>query len=113
MPNDDYFYIRYKILKYLYECAKSGENPYRSGVLAAENYGISESYFNFIMRNLYTDGYITGVNEIKGAAAGRPRLFFTSELEITTKGIEYLSENSMMKKAREFIKEIKDLIPGL
>ncbi|WP_260312134.1 YjcQ family protein [Lactococcus lactis] len=31
---------------------------------------------------------------------------------MTIKGIEYLDENSMMKKAYKTLKELKDWIPG-
>ena len=36
-----------------------------------------------------------------------------SLVRITTKGIEYLEDNSKMKQAYKILKEIKDWIPGM
>ena len=113
MAKDDYFYIRYKILLYLYECAKCGKTPDIYNVMTAESYGIDNSYFYFIIKNLYKDGCIDGLRVIKCGYSAEPSYNITSRIEITTKGIEYLNENSMMEKAKNFLKEMKDIIPGL
>ena len=36
-----------------------------------------------------------------------------SDVRITLKGLEYLQENSMMKKVYNAVKGIKDITPGL
>ena len=113
MPKDDYFYIRYKILLYLYECAKRGETPDKYHILTAESYGINQSYFDFIMKNLYKDGFIDDACSLKFPHRATAHTLYPKNVEITTKGIEYLTENSMMEKAKNFLKEIKDIIPGL
>lgn len=43
---------------------------------------------------------------------GYPRVSLTRP-EITLKGLEYLEENTLMKKAASLAKGIKDTIPGL
>lgn len=34
-------------------------------------------------------------------------------MSITLAGVEYLQENSMMKKVHEALKNIKDIVPGI
>ncbi len=39
------------------------------------------------------------------------RILYLNDMYITMKGIEYLQENSMMKKTYKILKELKDWIP--
>ena len=105
MAKDDYFVIAYKILKYLYECLKKGKQP-DVAVLDADFFSISAQYWVYIIRNLYEEGHIAGVTVLDGGFAGmRP------DVEITPKGIQYLEENSMFRKVRETIKDIREIMP--
>lgn len=111
MARDDYFVIVYKILTYLYECLKTAKSPDVFNILIAEKYGIEESYFEYIIMELFEAGYIEGINVIPITGTKRKGVKITSEIIIKPKGIEYLQENSMLSKAKGILKEIKDTIP--
>ncbi len=111
MAKDDFFVIAYKILAYLYACLKAGEDPDLEEI-SCSRLKIPEKYWYSIIRMLYREGYIDGVKEIK--APGSSETFYSFGCpEITIKGIEYLQDNSMMKKARDALKELKAMVPGL
>lgn len=109
MAKDDYFVIVYRILNYLYECFKAGERPDMEmfGPVALR---INNGYWVNVMESLYNEGYITGVSVIKsiGGSSGIKLL----DLKITQKGIEYLQDNSKMTKAKDFLRTVKEVIPG-
>ena len=111
MPNNDYYKLVYKILKYLYECLKASEpidiNNFRPG---SKHFPVEEGYMDYIWRNLAAEGLIAGVDTIPILGARRPSVKITSELEITPKGIAYLEENSIMKKIEHTIKSVTELI---
>lgn len=113
MSKDDYHVIAYRILAYLYECLKEGNYPdikYISHDSEAVN--INLNYWEYIIRHLYADGYIEGV--FLGNVVGRktPMIKF-EDLAITPLGIEYLQDNSAMARARKFLKDLKESVPGL
>lgn len=113
MSKDDYHVIVYRILAYLYACMKTGEQPnleyLKSGT---QDFPVVESYWNIILKNLFKDEYITGIILIPvlGYKDRIPKI--TDRVMITPKGIEYLQDNSMMAKVKEFLKTLKDTIPG-
>lgn len=114
MAKDDYHVIVYQILSYLYQQLKSGI-PIDEQMLSAEAlFGINEKYRGYILKNLLNDGYITGilVKESK-YIDGQACLYFLNldECEITPKGIEYLTDNSFLSKAKEFFKDVKSMTP--
>lgn len=113
MARDDYFLIVYKILTYLYESLKNGKSIDVYNTLTANTYGIEQSYFEYIIIELFEAGYIEGVNIIPIIGTKRKAVKLTSSIIIKPKGIEYLQENSMLSKAKIALKEIKDIIPGL
>jgi len=104
MAKDDYFVIAYKILKYLYECLKKGLTP-NLEVLSAEYFSIGKSYWDYIIDNLYEDEYITGVMVFSSCTK------VTESTTITPKGIAYLEENSMFKKIKGTLKDVRDMLP--
>lgn len=110
MAKDDFFYISYKILSYLYECMKKGNKPDLS-VIDPSNYRITYPYLMSIIEELLVNGYIKGIS-FYDTKDGKINTGF-EDMQITIKGIEYLNENTMMKKAYNAIKEVKDWIPGL
>ena len=112
MSKKDYYVIAYRILAYLYECVKTGKKVSLE-YLTAETFSIDESYFDYILRNLFKEGYIAGIifvpilgNELQG-------IKITQKIEITPQGIEFLQSNSMMNKAHEVLKTLKEIIPGI
>lgn len=100
------FRIIYKILKVL--CASMEHEEFDNAWISAETLGVSEAMWEAIMKMLVDNAYIEGViamEEMHGNFSIkliRPR--------ITLKGLEYLEDNSMMKKAAKAAKGIIDVI---
>ena len=114
MSKDDYHVLAYRLLSYLYQCLKNGEEVDEAQIYWDEAHRTdkgNERYWNYILKHLTDDGYIEGISflPVLGGEA-KPRI--TAAVAITPKGIEYLEENSMMKKAYRVWKGIKDIIPG-
>ena len=99
----------YKILKYLREAMNYEEADI--DFISANALGISENLWISIVEMLTSSGYITGI-EVKYGAQG-DRVLSISNLRITLKGIEYLEENSLMRRAANIAKGSKDIIPGM
>ena len=75
----------------------------------AETFGTNENRFNALLIQLQESGYIKGLTikrmmrePLKPVPPICPR--------ITLKGLEYLSENSLMKKAADIAKGIAEVI---
>ncbi len=111
MARDDYYVIVYQILAYLYVCLKMDE-PVNPNLLQHDSkmLNINRNYWAYIMENIQEQGYIKNV---KLTFAMGHNLFDAdlSSCQITPKGIEYLCENSTLKKAYRFLKEVKGIAP--
>ena len=103
----DNFKVIYKILKLL-EVAMDYDGFDRNQ-LTAEYLGISKNRLDAILTMLQEEGYVHGVMYVRGLHGVK----LDPSFGITLKGLEYLEENSTMKKAAALIKGIKDTIPGL
>lgn len=103
MAKDDYFVLVNKFLRYLYKCLKQGVLPDWS-LLApnTKDFPVHEEYFIYMLTHLLADGYIEGIAECR-RIGGPVQFKETSGLKITPKGIEYLEENSTMKRVTEFL----------
>jgi hypothetical protein len=110
MAKNDYFVIMYRILAYLYACMKQGEKPDMSTV-SFEALGIPESYYNYVMINMIEKQYIKGAAPFK-VLGGIEQVKFIDP-HITQEGVEFLTENSKMKKTGEFLKSVLEFVPGL
>lgn len=101
MPKDDMHIIIYKILEYLYGCNKEGKATCFSDIFnLIELPNIPQSYLAQILQELIDNRYIANCSIIKTKDG---IVFVLSEARITMSGIEYLKENSLMKKAREVL----------
>ena len=111
MAKDDYYVIAYKILAYLYMQLKRGE-PIEPEMLMYDGalFNINRSYWVYIISNMLEQGYIKGLNNVK-AGDGYYIKEQLQNCEITPKGIDYLCDNSLMEKAKQFLKDIKDITP--
>lgn len=109
MAKDDYHVVVCRLLTILYGYFKTGERVDGS-VLTAAAFGIPEGYFVNVIEALLQQGFVTGAEIIIIGGIESVKL---TNLKITPAGIEYLSENSMMKKAVKFLKEAKSVIPGI
>ncbi len=103
----DNFKIIYKILRVLEKAMDVEE--FNTESLEADNLGISEPRWRKLMKMLVDEGYIDGVRVIQ-TNAGELIIKLASP-SITLKGLEYLNENSLMRKAANVAKGITDLIP--
>lgn len=96
----DNFKIIYKILKILERAMD--EDSFDKSEISFEELKISEARWIKLMEMLASEGYIQGVSIIN--SLGR------THLRITLKGLEYLEENSLMKKAGHLIKGVTEII---
>ena len=107
MSKDDMHVVMYKILKYLYECLKQGKEA-RDDKYCAGRMGINEKYWTAIMLELIERDYVRG---FKVARYDDSVSIIPAEPAITMLGVEFLLDNSMMKKAHDFIVDMKNFIP--
>ena len=101
MAKDDYFVIAYKILKYFYTCLKSDQDP-DINMYNANAFNINQSYWDYIMVNLFEYGYISDLLIIP-PTLGRKRkgVRVLDSTMITPDGIKYLEENSMFQRFKQ------------
>ena len=100
MAKDDYEVIACKILVYFYRKMKGKISPEEA------NYYLypQTPQFPITQEYLINDGYIADAN-ITRAWGGDVALVDTDKALITIKGIEFLRENSTMRKIAETLKE--------
>ena len=103
----DNFKIIYHILRYLEDAMDYPEIDIDAFSATALN--ITKERWDSIMVMLVENGYI------KGAVARvhqrqKPQLMFPERAQITLKGLEYLNENSTMKKVAYALKGVIDVI---
>lgn len=110
MDKDDIFRIIYIILKELYENKKAGTRTPLEDI-GPSRFQITDGYWISIISELSTNCYITGV-KFRETKTGKV-VNGLEDIDITLKGIEYLQENSMMRKVYDALKGIKDIAPGL
>lgn len=106
----DNFKVIYKILHTL-EKAMDLED-FDKNSISKERLELTEARWNRIIAMLVAEGYVTGIDVWSSFDCGYPRVALNRP-EITIKGLEYLEENSLMKKAADMAKGIKDMVPGL
>lgn len=111
MSKSDYWVVVFKLLNYYYETMKQGK-PNNEDDISAFRLGINEPYLLDIYRNLFDDGYLTG-SRIVLDYSNKYYIEDHSSVRITTKGIEYLQDNTKMKQVYKALKEIKEWIPGM
>lgn len=105
---DENYRIIYRILRTL-ERAMDAEE-FDSEMISAGRLNVSEARWANLMEMLVDSGYIKGVSVVHDLspvthiALNRPM--------ITLKGLEYLTENTLMQRVMKAAKGIKDSIPG-
>ena len=109
MASDDMHVVMYKILSYLYKCMKEGVRPDRER-FSAQALGINEAYWQNIVAELAFRKYIAGVTATRSDIGDS---VYISAPRVTMEGVEFLMENSMMAKARQFLIDVKATVPGL
>lgn len=104
----DNFKIIYKILKALEQHMDCEKFP--NELIEPETLGLSKERWARLMKILSDEGYVTGIMNIRYDNQTVPLVKLVNP-EITLKGLEYLEENSLMKKAANIAKGIADIIP--
>lgn len=99
----DDFRIIYKILRILQNSMDLEEFDRNS--ISAEVLGLSVPKWSRLMAMQLKEGYITGGETWNAMDCGYSRVAL-SRPELTLKGLEYLEENSLMKKAADLAKGI-------
>ena len=97
----------YRILSILHKAMDLEE--WDSELLSPEALGISLPMWSRLMAMLLKEGYITGGESWESFDVSYPKVKLVRP-EITLKGLEYLEENSLMKKAGEMIKEVIHIV---
>lgn len=117
MAKDDYHVIVYQILAYLYQCLKTGKDV-DSKMLSVDSVyflvneqKIHRRYWAYIIYNLQRNGMIEGVVFADIDNLKYPYPVSWNDCMITPAGIEYLTDNSFLAKAKEFLKETKAIVP--
>lgn len=105
----DNFRIIYKILKIL-EVALDYEEFNPADSITAKSLNVSDARFYALIMMMQAEGYIKGV--VQGGTVVNA-ITDISGMRITLKGLEYLHENTLMKKMARTAKGIKETIPGL
>lgn len=107
----DNFAIIYKILKELEKALDYDE--FDVSRISSERLGISGQRWERIMIMLAKSGYVEGIIYDQCMEDYSLRVCQPIQPVITLKGLEYLAENTLMKKAANIAKGIKEVIPGL
>lgn len=111
MANDDYPVLVCKILVFLYKKLKGKTNILTENYIQplTSDFPVSEDYFSYVIEHLVKDEYVEKV-KIVDAWGGKKIILNISEMQITPKGIDYLMNNSIMKKIVNTLEEAKPII---
>lgn len=107
----DNFKMIYRILKYLEE--HLGESNLDMDAVSHEILGISYLRWEALLKLMQEEGYIKGLVYQQTMSDSQPHVVEPIRPGITIKGLEYLAENSIMKKIGEAAKQVKSMIPGI
>lgn len=97
----------YKILSILHKSMDFEE--WDKNLLSHESLNLSFPKWSRIMSMLLREGHISGGEILESFVDSYPRVKLSSP-EITLKGLEYLEENSLMKKAARPIQGISNIV---
>lgn len=111
MGRDDYFVIICKILAFLYQKLKGKTKKSTEEYIKplSKEFPIEEDYMNYVLSHLIEDGYVENVIVSK-AWGGEIINIDISNMMISPKGIEYLTDNTLMKKVIQKIPELADIV---
>ena len=107
----DNFKAIYRILKHL---ESSMDNVYTDmQVVSHTALNISYERWEALLIELQMNGYIRGLVYQQSMSDSRAHLTEPVQPVITLNGLEYLSENAVMKRVGNALRGIKDMLPGL
>ena len=104
MAKNDYDYIVFRVLLYLYACLKR-QSSYDKRVLMQKiiTDAVPEEYFLDVLRMMQQEGLVSGVTFVR--SWGREYILADGldSLSITAEGIHYLKDNGRMQMIRETV----------
>ena len=114
MAKDDYYVIAYKVLVYLY-AHKKRKIVFNEAALrkAAGAEKFDEAYFEDVLRMMQEEELITGLDFTRAWGAVWMRLSDMSAMEITSKGILFLTENSRAASIKKMLMDTVDVVADL
>lgn len=108
---NDYFTIVYKLLQILYKSLKAGEKVDLKNIFDdRETFPIGKDYWIAIFEDMLEKNYIKGVSVASVAGGSKKIVELRDGIRITADGVEFLEENTMMKKAKEAWGTAKDFV---
>ena len=105
MAKDDYYTLVAQVLVFLYKKLKGKTDEQTADFIApmTKAFPISEDYLLYVLDEMHKHGYIQGIT-IAHAWGGVPiNASGYDSLRITPEGIDYLRENSTIRKVAESI----------
>ena len=104
----DNFKLIYRILKELEK--NMGNEDFSIQSISAEASQISFARWEQLLILMQDEGYIKGIVTAKALDEKYRHIARPIQIEITIKGLEYLSNNSMMAKAKEMLRMAGEII---
>lgn len=100
MAKDDYYTIVAKILVYLYRRLKGETTQKVDEYLQpyTEDFPVKKDYFNYVLEQMVEQGFIDGVTVVKAWGGDTVMVSITDKIRILPAGIDYLRENSTIRK---------------
>lgn len=106
MAKDDYDYIVFKILTYLYGCLKRknifDKKVFRDSIVTQE---VQEEYLTDILRMMTRENLIEGLYFIKAWGNTYILVSDLADMHITSEGIHYVLDNDKMRKIKDKVLE--------
>lgn len=106
--------LLYKILKITAERFGQEETPPASELYTPDILNDTEPRIEQMLYRACKEGYIDGLRVLEIDGLKTPKVMMSqSYVQITIKGIEYIENNTTMKKIASTLKGIKEIIPGV
>ena len=106
MAKDDYDYIVFRVLAYLYGCLKRqivfNEAVFRTHIITKD---VPEEYFTDVLRMMQGEGLIEGASFTKAWGNTYILISSLSDISITAEGVRYVLNNDVMKKIAKKVLE--------
>lgn len=104
----DNFVVIYRILKAL-EASMDFEE-FDERLISPEKLGITKERRDKLLIQMQKEGYISGISVVQYVNLASPSVDIPNSISITIKGLEYLAENSLMKKAANLAKGVAEIL---
>lgn len=81
--------------------------------ISPERLGVTKERWEQLLIMLVKAGYVEGIYYDQVSGEAHPHIHEPITPQLTLKGLEYLSDNTLMKKAAKAVRGIKETVPGL